>query len=117
MLWRWVAAELLARLTVPFAMMSSPCHRFWHIFGVACSHVAEEVVCLCLRSSSDRLVGRDWAAAKRMRTHSLEVGPQSVQLVGQRADSPSSLELDVWLVAEGEEVVVTLALRSDLPRS
>ncbi len=32
-------------------------------------------------------------------------------MAGQRADSPSSLELDVWLVAEAEKVVVTLALR------
>ena len=93
-------------------MMGSPCHRFWRIFGVACSRVAEEVVCLCLRSSSDRLVGRDWAAAKRMRTPPLEVGLQSAQVVvGQHADSPSPLELDVWLFAEAEELVVTLALR------
>ena len=32
-------------------------------------------------------------------------------MVGQRADSPSLLELDVWLVAEAEELVATLALR------
>ena len=120
--------ELLARMTGPFVMMGSPCHRFWRIFGVACSRVAEEVVCLCLRFSSDRLVGRDWAAAKLTRTPPLEVGLQSAQVVvGWHADSPSSLELDVWLVAEAEGVVVTLALRkvqcllrtlrSDLPRS
>ena len=48
----------------------------------------------------------------RMRTPPLEVRPQSAQsVVGQDGDSPSSLELDVWLVAEAEEVVVTLALR------
>ncbi len=47
-----------------------------------------------------------------MRTPPLEVGLQSAQVVvGQRADSPSSLKLDVWLVAEAEELVVTLALR------
>ena len=93
-------------------MMGSPCHRFWRIFGVACSRVAEEVVCLCLRSSSDRLVGLDRAVVKRMRIPLFEVGLQSARVVvGQRADSPSSLELDVWLVAEAEELVVTLALR------
>ena len=49
---------------------------------------------------------------KRMRTLPLEVGLQSAQLVvGQHADSPSSLELDVWLVVEAEELVVTLVLR------
>ena len=106
----------------------SLCHRFWRIFGVACSCVAEEVVSLCLRSSSDGLVGRDWALAQRMRTPPLEVRLQSAQLVvGQLGDSPSSLELNVWPVAEAEEVVVTLALRkvqcllrtllSDTPRS
>ncbi len=92
----------------------SPCHRLWRIFGVACSRVAEELVCLCLclRFSSDRLVGRDWPVAKRMRTLTLEVGLQSAQVVvGQHADSPSSLELDVWLVAEAEELVAMLALR------
>ncbi len=93
-------------------MMGSPCHRFWRIFGVACSRVAEEVVCLCLRFSSDRLVGRDWAAVKLTRIPPLEVGLKSAQVVvGQHADSPSSLELDVWLVAEAEELVVTLAPR------
>jgi hypothetical protein len=92
------------------------CHHFWRItLQVACSRFAEEVVCpcLCLRScsSSYRLVGRDRAAAKRMRTPLLEVGLQSAQLVvGQHADSPSSLELDEWLFAEVEELVVKLAL-------
>ncbi len=126
--WHWVAAELLAWLTGPFAMMSSPCHRFWRIFGVACSRVAEEVVSLCLRSSSDQPVGQDWALAQRMRTPPLEVRLQSAKVVvDQHADSPSSLELDVWLVAEAEELVEMLALRkvqcllrtlrSDVPRS
>ena len=121
--WHWVAAESLARLTGPFAMMRSPCHRFWRIFGVACSRVAEEVVSLCLRSSSDRLVGRDWALAQRMRTPPLEVRLQSAQVVvDQHADSPSSLDPDEWPLAEAEGVVVTLALRdnwdrrSDFPR-
>ncbi len=90
-------------------------HRFWRILGVACSRFAEEVVYpyLCLRfPSSDRLVGRDWAVVKRMRTPPFEVGLQSARVVvGQHADSPSSLELYVWLVAEAEEVIVTLALR------
>ena len=63
-----------------------------------------------------------------MRTPPSEVCLQSAQVVvDQHADSPSSLELDVWLVAEAEEVVVTLVLRkaqcllrtllSDVPRS
>ena len=80
-------------------------HRFWRILGVACSRFAEEVVYpyLCLRfSSSDHLAGQNWAVGKRMRTPLLEVGLQSALVVGQRADSPSSLELDVWLVAEAE---------------
>ncbi len=68
--------------------------------------------------------------AKRMRTPPLEVRLQSAQLVvGQPAYSPSSssLELDVWLVAEAKELVAMLALRkvqcllrtlrSDVPRS
>ena len=96
----------------PFVMMGTPCRHFWRIFGGVYSRVAEEVVCLCLRSSSDRLVGRDWAVAKLMRTHPLEVGLQSAQVVvDQHADSPSSLELNVWLVAEAEELVAMLALR------
>ena len=54
---------------------------------------------------------------KRMRTPLHEVGLQSaLVVVGQDGDSPSSLELDVWPVAEGEELVVTLALRSDWDR-
>ena len=112
--------------------MGNPCRRFGRILGAACSRFAEEVVCpcLCLRScsSSDRLVGRDWAVAKRMRTPPLEVGLQSAQLVvGQPGDSPSSLELDEWLFADAEELVEMLALRkvqcllrtlrSDVPRS
>ena len=57
-----------------------------------------------------------------MRTPPLEVRLQSAQLVDQPGDSPSSLELDVRLVAEAEGVVVTLALSkvqcelSPLPR-
>ena len=49
---------------------------------------------------------------KLMRTPPSEAGLQSARLVaGQRADSPSLLELDVWLVAEAEVVVVMLVLR------
>ena len=96
----------------PFVMMGTPCHHFWRICGVACSRVAEEVACPCLRSSSDQLVGRGWTLVKLMRIPPLEVGRQSTQLVvGQRADSPSLRELDVWLVAGAEELVATLALR------
>ncbi len=108
---------------MPIAMMMLHHRRFGHILWVACSRVAEEDVslCLCSCSSSDRLVGRDWAVAKRMRTLPLEVRLQSAQLVGQPGDSPSSLE-DVRLVAEAEGVVATLALSkvqcvlSPLPR-
>ncbi len=47
-----------------------------------------------------------------MRTLPLKVGPQSAQLVvGQHADSPSLLALDVWVFAEVEELVATLELR------
>ncbi len=96
----------------PFVMMGSPCHHLWRICGVACSRVAEEVVCPCLCSSSGQLVGRGWTLVKLMRIPPLEVGRQSTQLVvGQRADSPSLRELDVWLVAGAEELVATLALR------
>ena len=110
-----MAAELLARRAGSFVMMGregTRCHHSWRTLRVACSRFAEEVVCLCLYlgscSSSYRLVGRDRAAAKRMRTLPLEVRLQSAQLVvGQPGDSPSSLELDVWLVAEAEGVVVT----------
>ena len=43
---------------------------------------------------------------KLMRTPPLKVGRRSAQLVvGQRADSPSLLELDVWRVAEAEEQI------------
>ncbi len=123
-----MAAESLAREVGPFVMMGIPCHHFWRIFGVACSRVAEEVVSLCLRSDSDRLVGRDRALVKRMRTPPLEVRLRSAQLVvGQPVDSPSLLELDEWLFAEVGELVVTLAqrkvqywlrtLRSGTPRS
>ncbi len=113
--WHWGAAESLARLTVPLAKMGIPFHRFWRILGVAYSRFAEEVVSLCLCchscSSSDQVVGRDWAVVRRMRTPPLEVGLQSAQLVvGQHADSPDSIFLDVGLFAEAEELVETLAL-------
>ena len=49
---------------------------------------------------------------KLMRIPPLEVGRQSTQLVvGQRADSPSLRELNVWLVAGAEELVARLAPR------
>ena len=109
---RLVATELLAPTIRPFVKMGSPFHHFWRICGVVCSRAAEEVVCPCLRSSSDQLQGRGWASVKLMRTPPLEVGRRSTQLVvGQRADSLSLLELDVWLAAEAEELVATLALR------
>ena len=97
----------------PFVMMGSPCPHFWRICGVACSRVAEEVVCPCLRSSSDQLVGRGWVLVKLMRIPPLEVGRQSTQLVvGQLADSPSLRELDMRLVAGAEELVARLAPRN-----
>ena len=126
---RWVVTELWAQMIGPLVIMGTPCHHFWRFYpmigplvikgapchhswrtcGVACSRVAEEVVCPCLRSSSDQRVGRSWAMVKLMRTPPSEVGLQSARLVvGQRADSPSSIELDVRLVAE---LVSTLALR------
>ncbi len=89
------------------------CHHLWRTLQVACSRFAEEVVCPCLYllASSDRLEGRGWVVVKWMRTPPLEVGLQSAQLVvGQHADSPSSLELDEWLFAEVEEFVESLAL-------
>ena len=92
-------------------MEGSFCHHFLRIFVGVCSRVEAEVVCPCPHSSSDPLVGRDWAVAKLMGTHP-EVGLQSAQVVvGQRADSLSSLELDVWLAVEAEELVAMLALR------
>ena len=48
---------------------------------------------------------------KRMRTPLHEVGHQSaLVVVGQQGDSPSSLELGVWPVADVAELVATLAL-------
>ena len=92
--------------------MGSPCRHFWRICGVACSRVAEEVVCPCLRSSSDQLVGRGWAVVKLMRIPPLEVGRQSSQLVvGQLADSPTVGEPNVRLVVGAAELVARLAPR------
>ena len=92
--------------------MGRPCHHFWRICGVACSRVAEEAFCPCLRSSSDQLVGRGWAVVKLIRIPPLEVGRQSTQVVvGQLADSPSLRELDVRLVAGAEGLVVRLVPR------
>ena len=96
----------------PFVIMGIPCHHFWRICGVACSRVVEEVVCPYPLASSGQLVGRGRMLVTLMRIPPLEVGRQSTQLVvGQRADSPSLRELDVWLVAGAEELVATLALR------
>ncbi len=71
-----------------------------------------QVFCLCFRSSSDPLVGQDWALETLTRTLLLERGLRSVlMVVGQHAYSLSLLKMDVWLVAEVEEDVATLALR------
>ena len=102
----------MVEMVGPFVIKGIPCHHFGRIYWVACSRVAEEVFCPCLRSSSDRLVGRGLALVRLMRTPPLEVGRQLAQLVvGQRADSPSLRELDVWHVAGAEGLVATLALR------
>ena len=78
---------------------------------VACSRVAEEDVCLYLRSSSDQLVGRGWAVAKLMRIPPSEVGRQSSQLVvGRLADSPTVRE-HVRLAVGAAELVARLAPR------
>ena len=108
---RWVATELLARISWECVTEGSPCHHFSRIFGGVCSRVAAEAVCLCLCSSSDPLVGQDCALAILTRNLPLERGLQSVPMVvGQHACSLNLLELDVWLVAEAEEHVATLAL-------
>ena len=92
-------------------MRGSPYHRFWSICGVACSRVAEEDVCLYLRSSSDQLVGRGWAVAKLMRIPPLEVDRQSSQLVvGRLADSPTVRE-HVRLAVGAAELVARLTPR------
>ena len=88
-----------------------PCHHPWRTCGVACSRVAEEVVCPCLRSSSDQLVGRGWAVAKLMRIPPYEVDPQPSQLVvGRLADSPTVRE-HVRLAVGAAELVARLAPR------
>ena len=99
------------RMIVPFVMMGSPCHHLERMCWVACSRVAEEDVCLYLRSSSDQLVGRGWAVAKLMRIPPLEVGRQSSQsVVGRLADSPTVCE-HVWLTVGAAEPVARLAPR------
>ncbi len=104
--------ELLALLFGECVTESSSCHHFSHIFEGAYSRVAAEVFCFCLRSSSDLLVGQDWALEALTRTLPLERGLRSVPtVVGQRACSLSLLELDVWLVADAEEHVATLVPR------
>ncbi len=107
-----MATELLALLSGECVTESSSCHHFSHTFEGAYSRVAAEVFCLCLRSSSDPLVGQDWALETLTRTLQLEGGLRSVlMVVGQHAYSLSLLELDVWLVAEAEEHVATLVPR------
>ena len=92
-------------------MRGSPCHHSWRTCGVACSRVAEEDVCLYLRSSSDQLVGRGWAVAKLMRIPPFEVDRQSSQLVvGRLADSPTVRE-HVRLAVVAAELVARLAPR------
>ncbi len=82
----------------------SPCHCFSHIFEGTYSRVVAEVFFLCLRASSDLLVGQDWASVALTRTLPLEKGLRSVPMVvGQHACSLSLLELDVWLAAQVEE--------------
>lgn len=99
------------RMVVPFVMMGSPCHHFGRICWVACLRVAEEDVCLYLRSSSDQLVGRGWALAKLMRIPPVEVDRQSSQLVvGRLADSPTVRE-HVRLAVGAAELVARLAPR------
>ncbi len=99
-----MATELLALLFGECVTEGSFCHRFSHISEGAYSRVAEEAFCLCLRSSSDPLVGQDWALEALTRTLPLKSGLRSVPMVAdQHACSLSLLELDVWLVAEAEE--------------
>ncbi len=95
----------------PLVMKGSLSHHFWSICGVACSRVAQEDVCLYLRSSSDQLVGRGWAVAKLMRIPPSEVDRQSSQLVvGRLADSPTVRE-HVRLAVGAAELVARLAPR------
>jgi hypothetical protein len=106
-----VATELLAQMSGECVTKGSFCHHFSRIFEGVYSRVAAEVFCLCLRSSSDPLVGQDWALVILTRTLPLERGLRSVlMVVGQHAYILSLLELDVWLVGEAEEHVATLAL-------
>jgi hypothetical protein len=81
----WVPASALRRHTFAFASVSP---------------------------ASDSLVDRNWELVILMRALPLERCLQSEQVVvGQRAGSPSSLDLGVRLVAQVEEHVATLALR------
>ncbi len=105
---RWVATELLALLFGECVTEGSFCHRFSHIFEGAYSRIAGEVFCLCLflRSSSDLLVGQDWALEALTRTLPLGSLRSVLVVVGQHACSPSLLELGVRLVAQVAERVV-----------
>ena len=107
-----MATELLAWMYGECVTEGSSCHHFSRIFEGVYSRFAVEVFCLCLRSSSDPLVGQDWALVILTRTLPLERGLRSVlMVVGQHAYSLSLLKLDVWLVAEVEEDVATLVPR------
>ena len=95
----------------PLVIEGAPCHHSWRTCGVACSRVAEEDVCLYLRSSSDQLVGRGWAVARLMRIPPFEVDRQSSQLVvGRLADSPTVRE-HVRLAVGAAELVARLTPR------
>ncbi len=101
---RWVATELLALLFGECVTKSSFCHRFSHTFEGAYLRIAKEVFCLCLRFSSDPLVGQDWALGALTKTLPLDRSLRSVPMVvSQHACSLSLLELDVWLAAEKAE--------------
>ncbi len=95
-----MATELLARMSGERVTEGSPCHRFSHIFEDAYLRVVAEVFFICLRSSSDPLVGQGLALEALTRTLPLGGGLRSVPMVvGQHACSLSLLELDVWLAA------------------
>ena len=101
---RWVATELLARISWECVTEGSPCHHFSRIFEGAYLRVAAEVFCLCLRSSSDPLVGQDLTLEALTRTLPLGSCLRPVPMVvGQHACSLSLLELDVWVAAQVEE--------------
>jgi hypothetical protein len=107
---RWVATELLALLFGECVTEGYFCHRFSHIFEGAYPRIAEEVFCLCpfLRSSSDLVVGPDWALEALTKTLPLGSLRSVPVVIGQHACSPSLHVLDVWLVAQVERRAVGL---------